>query len=179
MASKVSPLCPPFLSRTQLLQYAQAVANFELDKSLAPYDLASYGRGRALASHVSPAVVARLRPVGGNIGSVVEASARAGSRPTPAERALEAQLAAGRGATGVAASGSAAAKAAPHAGRCFYTPVERLAKRPQVDAAKRTAANLDRSEELVAIIDKHCGGHTEQLLGTTGIGHFHMGVRRK
>ncbi|KAK2077725.1 hypothetical protein QBZ16_004571 [Prototheca wickerhamii] len=153
------------LDEDQLLQYAQAVANFELDKFLAPYDLASYGRWRALASHVSPAVVARLRPVGGNICSVVEASKRAGSRPTPAERALEAQLAAGRGATGAAVSGSTAAETAPHAGRCFYTPVERLAKRPQADAAKRTAANMDRSEELVTIIDKHCGGDTEQLLG--------------
>lgn len=151
----------------QLLQYTHAVVNFVFDRSLAPYDLNSYSRWQALSSHITRGVVTKLQPVGGNICVLAETLPRTGGRLTPAEQALNAQLHSSQSAIDRLQGPEKGEdpRAAPHAGRCFYTAVERLVKRSGSDAAQRTAANLDRSEELATIVSRDCSNDPRMLIG--------------
>lgn len=186
---------------SQLAGITAAVKNFQLDENLAPYDLASYPLWRQLAGKVTPGVLDRVTPIGGNINILAEAPPAAAS--TPAEQALEEHLQQGREArravqagqvTGslsdpneqavganpspsteaAAASGERAGEraedlhptlAAPHAGRCFFTPLPRLVKRQGLSPAELTALNLDKSGVLEDLLVKKFGGSEDDFLG--------------
>ncbi|EFN53109.1 hypothetical protein CHLNCDRAFT_9330, partial [Chlorella variabilis] len=155
-------------------RYAQAVRSFQLDQHLAPYDLASWNRWRQLAGHISGGVVDALQPVGGNINILAEADPSLLRPATAAEEALYEQLQKGREAAAerqqAAAEQAGNGKggrwaAAPHAGRCFYTPLPRLVKRGGLTPQELTALNLDKSRVLEEVLTKHFKGDQEAFLG--------------
>ncbi|KAL6778637.1 hypothetical protein ACKKBF_B15545 [Auxenochlorella protothecoides x Auxenochlorella symbiontica] len=163
---------------SEVMQFTQAVHMFEFDRHLAPYDLANLATWRSLSAHVTPAVIDRLQPVGGNICVLAEAPPGSrGRRQTPAEAALEAQLSrrkatsssqGGGGSDDSAVPGShpqGALVAAPHAGRCFYTRTQTVSRDGVYDAAARTRHNLDRSEGLDSLIREEYAGDGDLLLG--------------
>ncbi|RMZ57593.1 hypothetical protein APUTEX25_001793 [Auxenochlorella protothecoides] len=163
---------------SEVMQFTQAVHMFEFDRHLAPYDLANLATWRSLSAHLTPAVIDRLQPVGGNICVLAEAPPGSrGRRQTPAEAALEAQLSrrkatsssqGGGGSDGSAVPGShpqGALVAAPHAGRCFYTRTQTVSRDGVYDAAARTRHNLDRSEGLDSLIREEYAGDGDLLLG--------------
>ncbi|KAL4439432.1 hypothetical protein ABPG77_008761 [Micractinium sp. CCAP 211/92] len=55
--------------------------------------------------------------------------------------------------------------AAPHAGRCFFTPLPRLVKRGGLTPAELTALNLDKSKVLEEILEKRFKGSEAAFLG--------------
>ncbi|PRW45575.1 AAR2-like protein [Chlorella sorokiniana] len=55
--------------------------------------------------------------------------------------------------------------AAPHAGRCFYTPLPRLVKRGGLSPQELTALNLDKSKVLEEVLAKHYKGDEQAFLG--------------
>ena len=181
-----------------------AVRSFQLDASLAPYDLASFPRWRALSCHVSAAVLDAHQPVGGNINVLAEADPARLRPATAAEEALYAQLARGHEAEAAAAAATAAAAAgeradaegkapaagqqqqqqqqpgagaapvaaaaqqaeqggehrrwtsAPHAGRCFYTPLPRLVKRGGLSPQELTGGKGPRLGEGSRVAPLYC-----------------------
>lgn len=73
LPSNVLELC-------QVERYAAGVRRFDFDEGLGPYDLASYGRWRALAGHISMNTIHRLSPLpGGNISVTSEVGSRSTS----------------------------------------------------------------------------------------------------
>jgi A1 cistron-splicing factor AAR2 len=153
----------------ELQRLDAAVRSFSLDRNLAPYDLASLPAWQALAGAVSPALLARVAPPRGAVCAAGEpARGRRGAPPTAAEAALEAQLAAGTARRAAAAAAAAAAAGAPPAepaaaaappadaesaaARAAYSPFPRLVKRPGLAPAELTAANLDKSAALEALL---------------------------
>ncbi|KAI3424879.1 hypothetical protein D9Q98_008263 [Chlorella vulgaris] len=55
--------------------------------------------------------------------------------------------------------------AAPHAGRCYYTPLPRLVKRGGLTPQELTALNLDKSRLLEEVLAKHYKGQEAAFLG--------------
>ncbi|KAL4437251.1 hypothetical protein ABPG75_004390 [Micractinium tetrahymenae] len=99
-----------------------------------------------------------------------QAAQHAGEGPAP-ERAEGMQTDQQPGAGGAAAAGeqqhgeAGRWTAAPHAGRCFYTPLPRLVKRGGLSPAELTALNLDKSKVLEEILQKQFKGSEEAFLG--------------
>lgn len=85
-------------------RYVAGVKRFDFDAGMAPYDLASYNRWRALAGHITEADIDRLRPAGGAVLCISAEADPAVLKPvTAAEEKLYRQLANGRAAAAAAA----------------------------------------------------------------------------
>jgi A1 cistron-splicing factor AAR2 len=167
----------------------KALKSFQLDSQLAPYDLPSYATWQTLSGYISPDVVDAVAPVGGNINILTEAPAvgLSGSLPvTAAEIALEEKLAKNRekrkqqqqqGSQQKAPMGAEPENSveglenekkrmpAPHAGRCFFTPLPRLIKRAGLSPGELTALNLDKSAALHEALAGSFRGREDALLG--------------
>jgi len=174
-------LLVPVSDDTQLVALHQAVYSFQFDDGLAPYNLPAHSVWRELSLHISPAVIDRVAPVGGNISAASEgqaASALEGVGSTPAEQALEAQIGCGMEVkrrrnihttlpvdSDVSEEAAAGVPSSKHAGRCFFTPLPLLIKRSGATPAELTAANMDKSAALEQVLSKRFEGRQEEFLG--------------
>ena len=174
-------LLAPVGDEDEAARLSLGVACFDFDAGLAPYALRSWAGWRALAGHIDRATIARSTPPGipgGNVSVVAEAdpggvgglsggvvgggggpaAAAASPRPpTAAEAALESALEAGRDRSGrveqEAGSPPPATLVGVGVGVPRYTPLPRLVVAGEgTTAAALTAANLDKSGALAAII---------------------------
>ena len=66
-------------------------------------------------------------------------------------------------------------QAAPHAGRCFYTPLPRLVKRGGLSPAELTALNLDKSRVLEEVLVQKFNGSEDAFLGEGPVGWVGLG----
>jgi len=154
----------PEIDEDKIAQYTKAVQSFQLDANLAPYDLRRYPAWQGLSSHVSPIVIQRLSPIGGNISALYEEEA---PPQTDAEVALEKQLAEFKQQRkGKEQDTPSTTTTKPQ--RCYYTPITRLVKRPGLSPAQLTALNMDKSpllEEIMLSNRKGTDDDTTWLLG--------------
>jgi A1 cistron-splicing factor AAR2 len=154
----------PEIEEDKIDQYTKAVQSFQLDANLAPYDLRRYPAWQGLSSHVSPVVIQRLSPIGGNISALYEEEA---PPQTEAEVALEKQLAEFKQQRkGKEQDTPSTTTTKPQ--RCYYTPITRLVKRPGLSPAELTALNIDKSpllEEIILSNRKGTDDDTTWLLG--------------
>ncbi|PNW83398.1 hypothetical protein CHLRE_05g244750v5 [Chlamydomonas reinhardtii] len=130
--------------------------------------------------HAARAAAAAAVAAAAAASAAVAAAATAAAAPTAGAMDVDSPPAATATATAAAAletlSGAAttvAATATPAAaasapstsGRCFYTPLHRLVKTAGLTPAQLTAANMDRSNQLVAAAALHWGGDVRGLVG--------------
>ncbi|NP_001399355.1 cePP protein isoform 2 [Zea mays] len=103
------------LSEEEDIRYSEAVRHFEFDDQLGPYNLDSYGDWKQLSDYLSPNVIERLEPIGGEITIAWESSWMDKAPQSDMERRLVEQLREGK-----------FAKNAPvQSGRrgCYYTSI--------------------------------------------------------
>ena len=152
----------------EIAALTNAVKSFHLDQNLAPYNLSAYPAWKELAGHVTARTLEAVAPVGGNINILAEAE-NFGGAPTAAEAALEEALKKGRieHPDDEHQEGSIlrTEHAAPHAGRCFFTPLPRLVKKSGLTPAELTALNLDKSSVLEELLERNYGGDESAFLG--------------
>ncbi|KAL2653809.1 hypothetical protein R1flu_021937 [Riccia fluitans] len=156
-------------------RFALAAKNMEFDRQLAPYDLDRHKIWKSLTDYISPAVIEKLEPVGGDISVMAEASLVPDIPRTAAEKRLYEQISGSRKQhvvtkaeerSPVSKSSSAEGQGAEgSSGRCFYTPLPHLIKKAGTSARELTAMNIDKTEALESLIQKSYGGQEELLLG--------------
>ncbi|ONM18939.1 AAR2 protein family [Zea mays] len=124
------------LSEEEDIRYSEAVRHFEFDDQLGPYNLDSYGDWKQLSDYLSPNVIERLEPIGGEITIAWESSWMDKAPQSDMERRLVEQLREGK-----------FAKNAPvQSGRrgCYYTSIPASVKHKDISGGDLTALNLDK-----------------------------------
>ncbi|KAL3685817.1 hypothetical protein R1sor_003839 [Riccia sorocarpa] len=156
-------------------RFALAAKNLEFDRQLAPYDLDRHKIWKSLTDYISPAVIERIEPVGGDITVMAEASLVQDVPRTAAEKRLYEQINRSRKEHGAPEEEEGTSLSKPVSaeggqeegsrGRCFYTQLPHLIKKAGTSARELTAMNLDKTEALESLIQESYGGQEDLLLG--------------
>lgn len=162
----------PLADEDEAERYTAGVRRFDFDAGLAPYNLGGLATWKQLTPHVTSRTITRIMAGFANASVAAEADPGAGRPPTAAEAALDAALAAGR----AAAAGPGPSSSTP-ADTTASTPTTAVAPPtfthfPRVAPSARgappsaaTAANVDKSGHLAAIITSRYRGDGDALLG--------------
>ncbi|KAL5214528.1 hypothetical protein ABZP36_003680 [Zizania latifolia] len=145
------------LSEEEETRYSEAVRRFEFDSHLGPYNLNSFGDWEQLSTYLSPSVIERLEPIGGEITIAWESSWMDKAPQTDMQRRLMEQLKDGK-----------FAKNAPVQSErrgCYYTAIPASVKHSSISMDELTALNLDKTSLLESVLAKNYQGQENLLLG--------------
>ncbi|XP_066348471.1 uncharacterized protein [Miscanthus floridulus] len=145
------------LSEEEDIRYSEAVRRFEFDDQLGPYNLDSYGDWKQLSNYLSPNVIDRLEPIGGEITIAWESSWLDRAPQSDMERRLVEQLREVK-----------FAKNAPVPSErrgCYYTSIPASVKHKDISGGDLTALNLDKTSLLEIVLAKNYEGEEDLFLG--------------
>lgn len=158
----------PLADDDEAERYAAGVRRFVFDAGLAPYNLGGLAIWKQLTPHVTSRTITRIMAGLANASVAAEADPGAGRPPTAAEAALDAALAAGRaaGASSSAPADPPTSTSTTAVGPPTFTHFPRVAPSARgAPPSAATAANVDKSGHLAAIIASCYRGDGDALLG--------------
>ncbi|PNT60535.1 hypothetical protein BRADI_5g01220v3 [Brachypodium distachyon] len=145
------------LSEEEEIRYSEAVKRFEFDDQLGPYNLDSFGDWKQLSSYLSPSVIERIEPIGGEITIAYETSWMDRAPQTDMEKRLMEQLREDKFAQNVSMQSERRG--------CYYTTIPASVKHKDISADELTLMNLDRTSLLESVLAKSYQGQEDLLLG--------------
>ncbi|KAI4320307.1 hypothetical protein MLD38_033803 [Melastoma candidum] len=137
-------------------RYCHSVKNMEFDRYLGPYDINRYGDWKRLSSYLNKDIIQRLEPIGGDITVGSEPEMFKGSSKTAMEKNLDEQLRKSKFSITTDESRSRG---------CYYTSIPHVIKRRDVQGHELTSLNLDKTQLLESMLEKHHGGIEDSILG--------------
>nr|CAD1842683.1 unnamed protein product [Ananas comosus var. bracteatus] len=145
------------VSEDEDCRYSEAVKRLEFDNQLGPYSLDHYGEWKQLSNYITPTIIERIEPVGGEITIVYESGLIDKAPKTAMEKRLMEQLRQSK-------FSNYTTKETQKKG-CYYTNIPHAVKNKDLSGEELTALNLDKTRLLETILTKDYGGSEDLLLG--------------